>query len=130
MKSGYNTISNEEESKSLTNSGIPETGASRITKKKQQFLFALVFTIFGFMMGHLTNTTTTHHSGVRMSKESMAALLEDPTTEGGVDLSPCLGLCILEFAGECTWESFRNGNEACTTAGQKWLACAGGCQDH
>ena len=82
MKSGYNnTILEEEEGelKPLTNanSGIAETGGSGITKK-YLVLVSLGLVIMGFLIGHLTNT---HHSGLRMSQESMTAQLVDSKEE-------------------------------------------------
>ena len=76
MKSGYNSIHQEEgELKPLTNAnaGIPETGGSRITKKRL-VLVCLGLLITGVIMGHLTNT---QHSGLGMSQESMTAQLVD-----------------------------------------------------
>ena len=72
MKSGYKTIP-EEESKPLTKAGIAEMGGSHITKK-HLVLGSLGLVIMGFLMGHLTNA---HHSGLRMSQESMTAQLVD-----------------------------------------------------
>ena len=80
MKSGYNnTIHEGGELKPLTNAsaGIPETGGSRITKK-HLVLVSLGLVIMGFLVGHLTNT---HHSGLRMSQESMTAQLVDSKEE-------------------------------------------------
>ena len=73
MKSGYKTIPEEEESKPLTKAGIAETGGSPITKK-YLVLVSLGLVIMGFLMGHLTST---HHSSLRMSPESMTAQLVD-----------------------------------------------------
>lgn len=70
MKSGYNSIHQEEgELKPLTNVPVPETGESRI-KKKHLVLVSLGLVIMGFLMGHLTNM---HHSGHHTNKESMMA---------------------------------------------------------
>ena len=77
MKSGYKTIPEEEESKPLTKAGIAETGGSGITKK-YLVLVSLGLVIMGFLIGHLTNT---HHTGLRMSQESMTAQLVDPKEE-------------------------------------------------
>ena len=77
MKSGYKTIPQEEESKPLTKAGIAEMGGSRITKK-HLVLVSLSLVIMGFLVGHLTNT---HHSGLRMSQESMTAQLVDSKEE-------------------------------------------------
>ena len=74
MKSGYKTIPEEEESKPLTKAGIAETGGSPIMKK-YLVLVSLGLVIMGFLlMGHRTNT---HHSGLRMSQESMTVQLVD-----------------------------------------------------
>ena len=72
MKSGYNNTirKGEGELKPLTNTAIPETGESPITKK-HLVLVSLALLIMGFMMGHLTNT---QHSGLRMSQESMTTM--------------------------------------------------------
>ena len=86
MKSGYKTIPQEEESKPLTKAGIAETGGSGITKK-YLVLVSLGLVIMGFLIGHLTNT---HHSGLRMSQESMAAQLEDFKELGIVSTLPLL----------------------------------------
>ena len=72
MKSGYKTIP-EEESKPLNKAGIAETGGSHIMKKYLA-LVSLGLVIMGFLIGHRTNT---HHSGLRMSQESMTAQLVD-----------------------------------------------------
>ena len=70
MKSGYNSIHQEEgELKPLTNAPVPETGESRI-KKKHLVLVSLGLVIMGFLMGHLMNT---QHSGHHTNKESMMA---------------------------------------------------------
>ena len=81
MKSGYKTIPEEEESKPLTKAGIAETGGSRITKK-YLVLLSLGLVLTGFLMAHRANT---HHSGLRMSQESMAAQLEDFKEHVAVD---------------------------------------------
>ena len=83
MKSGYNNTirKGEGELKPLTNTAIPETGESPITKKRL-VLVSLGLLIMGFIMGHLTNT---QHSGLRMSQESMAAQLEDFEEHVAVD---------------------------------------------
>ena len=81
MKSGYKTIPQEEESKPLTKAGIAETGGSRITKK-YLVLLSLGLVLTGFLMAHRANT---HHSGLRMSQESMAAQLEDFKEHVAVD---------------------------------------------
>ena len=73
MKSGYKTIPEEEESKPLAKAGIPETGGSLITKK-HMVLISLGLVIMVLLMGHRTNT---HHSGLKMSQESMTAQLVD-----------------------------------------------------
>ena len=74
MKSGYKTIPEEEESTPLTKAGVAETGGCRITKK-YLVLVSLGLVIMGFLlMGHPTKT---HHSGLQMSQESMAAQLVD-----------------------------------------------------
>ena len=79
MKSGYNNTirKGEGELKPLTNTAIPETGESRITKKRHVLVSLgtlIMGLIMGFMMGHLTNT---QHSGLRMSQESMTTQLVD-----------------------------------------------------
>ena len=89
MKSGYNSIHQEEgELKPLTNVPVPETGESRI-KKKHLVLVSLGLVIMGFLMGHLTNM---HHSGLQMSQESMTAQLADfkELVDSKEDVSTCI----------------------------------------
>ena len=91
MKSGYNNTirKGEGELKPLTNTAIPETGESRITKKRL-VLVSLGLLIMGFIMGHLTNT---QHSGLRMSQESMTAQLVDSKE----DVSTCTPPCVYQW---------------------------------
>ena len=89
MKSGYKTIPQEEESKPLTKAGIAETGGSRITKK-YLVLVSLGLVLTGFLMVHRTNT---HHSGLRMSQESMTAQLVDSKE----DVSTCTPPCVYQW---------------------------------
>ena len=89
MKSGYNSIHQEEgELKPLTNVPVPETGESRI-KKKHLVLVSLGLVIMGFLMGHLTNM---HHSGHHTNKESMTAQLVDfkELVDSKEDVSTCI----------------------------------------
>ena len=92
MKSSYNnTIHTEGELKPLTNAnaGIPETGGSRITKKRL-VLVSLGLLITGLIMGHLTNT---QHSGLQMSQESIIAQLVDSKE----DVSTCTPPCVYQW---------------------------------
>ena len=96
MKSGYNsTIRKEEgELKPLTNTAIPETGESLITKKRL-VLVSLGLLIMGFMMGHLMNT---HNSGLRMSQESMTVVdfkEEDVSTHSGQGMVVGMNLSLI-----------------------------------
>ena len=95
MKSGYNNTirKGEGELKPLTNTAIPETGESRITKKRLVLVslgMLIMGLIMGFMMGHLTNT---QHSGVRMSQESITAQLVDSKE----DVSTCTPPCVHQW---------------------------------
>jgi len=94
MKSGYKTIP-EEESKPLTKAGIVETGGPPITKK-YLVLVSLGLVIMGFLIGHLTNT---HHSGLRMSQESMTAQLVDfkELVDSKEDVSTCTPPCVHQW---------------------------------
>ena len=84
MKSGYNSIHQEEgELKPLTNAPVPETGESRI-KKKHLVLVSLGLVIMGFLMGHLTNM---HHSGHHTNKESM---MTAQLVDSKEDVSTCI----------------------------------------
>ena len=101
MKSGYNNTILEEEGggelKPLTNAnaGIPEKGGSHITKK-HMVLGCLVSAIMGFLGGHLTNV---HHSGLRMSQESMTAQLVDfkELVDSKEDVSTCTPPCVHQW---------------------------------
>ena len=97
MKSGYNNTirKGEGELKPLTNTAIPETGESRITKKRL-VLVSLALLIMGFMMGHLTNT---QHSGLRMSQEPMTSQLVDfkELMDSKEDVSTCTPPCVHQW---------------------------------
>ena len=95
MKSGYNNTirKGEGELKPLTNTAIPETGESRITKKRLVLVslgLLIMGLVMGFMMGHLTNT---QHSGLRMSQESINTQLVDSKE----DVSTCTPPCVHQW---------------------------------
>ena len=97
MKSGYNNTirKGEGELKPLTNTAIPETGESPITKKRL-VLVSLGLLTMGFIMGHLTNT---QHSGLQMSQESMTAQLVDfkELVDSKEDVSTCTPPCVHQW---------------------------------
>jgi len=109
MKSGYNnTIHEGGELKPLTNAsaGIPETGGSRIMKKHMVLVsFGLVIMVF--LIGHLT---TTHHSGLRMSQESMTAQLVDSKelVDSKKEVSPSMDIIALNEGGNYHSYGYRN----------------------